>query len=116
MGTVYFSDWEFDVISPDGRHVLLMQSHYGPYHIDGVPGAAGHGGLSQSAPCHPETQFPDHAGSCLAKTSSDRDVKNDLSVSWPLVACTRTTLTGSIVVHPTVGVVFTARFAHEKKT
>ncbi len=70
MGTVYFSDWEFDVISPDGRHVLLMQSHYGPYHIDGVPGAAGHGGLSQSAPCHPETQFPDHAGSCLAKTSS----------------------------------------------
>jgi hypothetical protein len=35
-GAVYHSDWEFDVISPDGRHVLLMQSHYGPYHIISV--------------------------------------------------------------------------------
>ena len=33
---VYGSDWEFDVISPDGRHVLLIQSHYGPYHIVSV--------------------------------------------------------------------------------
>ena len=35
-GAVYWSDWEFDVISPDGRHVLLIQSHYGPYHIVSV--------------------------------------------------------------------------------
>ncbi len=35
-GAVYGPDWEFDVISPDGRHVLLMQSHYGPYHIVSV--------------------------------------------------------------------------------
>ena len=35
-GVVYGSDWEFDVISPDGRHVLLIQSHYGPYHIVSV--------------------------------------------------------------------------------
>ena len=33
---VYWSDWEFDVISPDGQHVLLIQSHYGPYHIVSV--------------------------------------------------------------------------------
>ena len=31
--TLYWSDWEFDLVSPDGRHVLLLQSHYGPYHI-----------------------------------------------------------------------------------
>ena len=35
-GAIYGPDWEFDVISPDGRHVLLMQSHYGPYHIVSV--------------------------------------------------------------------------------
>ena len=35
-GAIYGSDWEFDVISPDGRHVLLIQSHYGPYHIVSV--------------------------------------------------------------------------------
>jgi len=35
-GAVYGSDWEFDVISPDGGHVLLIQSHYGPYHIVSV--------------------------------------------------------------------------------
>ena len=33
---IYGSDWEFDVISPDGRHILLMQGHYGPYHIVSV--------------------------------------------------------------------------------
>ena len=35
-GAVYGSDWEFDVISPDGRHVLLTQGHYGPYHVVSV--------------------------------------------------------------------------------
>jgi hypothetical protein len=32
-GELYFSDWEFDVFSPDGRYVLLLQDHYGPYYI-----------------------------------------------------------------------------------
>jgi len=41
-GAVYGSDWEFDVISPDGRHVLLIQSHYGPYHIISVDRLGGY--------------------------------------------------------------------------
>lgn len=32
-GELYFSDWRFDLISPDGAHVLLLQDHYGPYHV-----------------------------------------------------------------------------------
>jgi hypothetical protein len=35
-GTVQFSDWTFDIGSPDGRHVLLVQDHYGPYHVVAV--------------------------------------------------------------------------------
>ena len=33
MGTLYPSDWTFDLISPDHNHLLLLQDHYGPYHI-----------------------------------------------------------------------------------
>lgn len=32
-GTLYPSDWTFDLISPDHNHLLLLQDHYGPYHI-----------------------------------------------------------------------------------
>lgn len=32
-GELYFSDWSFDIFSPDGQYVLLLQDHYGPYHI-----------------------------------------------------------------------------------
>lgn len=32
-GELYFSDWNFDIFSPDGAYVLLLQSHYGPYHV-----------------------------------------------------------------------------------
>ena len=32
-GELFFSDWRFDLFSPDGAHVLLLQDHYGPYHI-----------------------------------------------------------------------------------
>lgn len=32
-GVLYFSDWRSDVFSPDGAHVLLLQDHYGPYHV-----------------------------------------------------------------------------------
>lgn len=28
-----FSDWFFDIFSPDGAWVLLPQGHYGPYHV-----------------------------------------------------------------------------------
>jgi hypothetical protein len=33
QGELFFSDWSFDVFSPDGVHVLLLQDHYGPYHV-----------------------------------------------------------------------------------
>jgi hypothetical protein len=32
-GDLYLSDWRFDIFSPDGAHVLLLQNHHGPYHI-----------------------------------------------------------------------------------
>ena len=32
-GTLYPSDWRFDLASPDHMHLLLPQDHYGPYHI-----------------------------------------------------------------------------------
>jgi hypothetical protein len=31
-GTLHFSDWSFEVFSPDCGHVLLLQDRYGPYH------------------------------------------------------------------------------------
>lgn len=33
QGELFFSDWRFDIFAPDGRHVLLLQDRYGPYHI-----------------------------------------------------------------------------------
>lgn len=32
-GTLYFSDWSFDIFSPTGAFVLLLQDRYGPYHV-----------------------------------------------------------------------------------
>jgi hypothetical protein len=32
-GELFFTDWSFDLFSPDGAHVLLLQDHYGPYHV-----------------------------------------------------------------------------------
>ena len=32
-GELYLSDWSLDIFSPDGAYVLLLQDHYGPYHV-----------------------------------------------------------------------------------
>ena len=32
-GQPYFSNWDFNIFSPDYRYVALLQDHYGPYHI-----------------------------------------------------------------------------------
>lgn len=32
-GTLEFSDWSFDVFSPDGKWVLLLQDRFGPFHL-----------------------------------------------------------------------------------
>ena len=32
-GELYFKDRSFDIFSPDGAYVLLLQDHYGPYHV-----------------------------------------------------------------------------------
>lgn len=37
-GTLHFSDWSFDIFSPTGAFVLLLQDHYGPYHVVHVSG------------------------------------------------------------------------------
>jgi hypothetical protein len=33
QGELYFSDWTFDIFSPDGKWVLLLQDRFGPYHV-----------------------------------------------------------------------------------
>ncbi len=33
QGELFHSDWSFDIVSPDGSKVLLLQDHYGPYHV-----------------------------------------------------------------------------------
>jgi hypothetical protein len=33
QGTLFFSDWRFDIFSPDGVHVALLQDRFGPYHV-----------------------------------------------------------------------------------
>ena len=32
-GQLFFTDWRFDILSPDGQHLLLLQDRYGPYHV-----------------------------------------------------------------------------------
>lgn len=32
-GQLFFSDWRFDVFSPDCEYVALLSDHYGPYHV-----------------------------------------------------------------------------------
>ena len=32
-GTLHFSDWSFDIFSPTGAFVLLLQDRYGPFHV-----------------------------------------------------------------------------------
>ncbi len=33
LGELYFSDWSFEVFSPDGKWALLLQDRFGPYHV-----------------------------------------------------------------------------------
>lgn len=32
-GQVFFSDWRFDLFSPDCEYAALLVDHYGPYHV-----------------------------------------------------------------------------------
>jgi len=32
-GRVEDTDWRFDIVSSDGRWLVLLQDHYGPYHV-----------------------------------------------------------------------------------
>ncbi len=32
-GRIEFSDWAFELFSPDGKWVLLLQDRFGPYHV-----------------------------------------------------------------------------------
>lgn len=33
QGELFFSDWQFEIFSPDGTYVHLLQDRFGPYHI-----------------------------------------------------------------------------------
>jgi hypothetical protein len=35
-GELFATDWRFDIFSPDGRRVLLLQDRFGPYHVVSV--------------------------------------------------------------------------------
>jgi hypothetical protein len=35
-GTLFFSDWQLEVFSPDCRRVVLLQDRFGPYHVVAV--------------------------------------------------------------------------------
>jgi len=37
-GDLFFSDWSFEIFSPDYRYVVLLQDHFGPYHIIPIDG------------------------------------------------------------------------------
>jgi len=39
-GQLFFTDWRFDILSPDGQHLLLLQDRYGPYHVVRTDGLA----------------------------------------------------------------------------
>lgn len=49
-GSLYFSDWRFDILSPDQAHVLLLQDRYGPYHVVRVEALAEY--LQGAEPAH----------------------------------------------------------------
>jgi len=36
QGELFFSDWSFDIFSPDGKWVALLQDRFGPYHVVSV--------------------------------------------------------------------------------
>jgi len=36
QGELFHSDWSFEIVSPDGNNILLLQDHYGPYHVVSV--------------------------------------------------------------------------------
>lgn len=50
QGELFHSDWSFDIVSPDGSKVLLLQDHYGPYHVVSV----------RNLSAYIETGEPDH--------------------------------------------------------
>ena len=56
-GEVYFSDWSFEIASPDGQWLLLPQDRYGPYHVIGVSRLAEY--LAGGDPDHTLQQVPD---------------------------------------------------------
>jgi hypothetical protein len=50
-GTLHFSDWSFEVFSPDCSHVALLQDRFGPYHVVPVSSLRSYL-LSQAEPAH----------------------------------------------------------------
>jgi hypothetical protein len=42
VSSLQFSDWTFDIFSPDCTRVALVQDHYGPYHVVKLEGLSGY--------------------------------------------------------------------------
>lgn len=42
VSTLQFSDWTFDIFSPDCTRVALAQDHFGPYHVVKLEGLSGY--------------------------------------------------------------------------
>ncbi|HCX88569.1 MAG TPA: hypothetical protein DG761_11145 [Gammaproteobacteria bacterium] len=83
-GTLYPSDWAFGLVSPDHNHLLLLQDHYGPYHIISFAHLAqyldGHGEPDYLV----DWQFPE--SSADAVLSQGRWLTNDL-ISFSAECC-----------------------------
>jgi hypothetical protein len=54
-GELFFSDWSFDVFSPDCSTVALLQDHYGPYTLVATKELASMKGVDVAAPPVGET-------------------------------------------------------------
>lgn len=57
---MFFSHWSFDIFSPDCKHVLLLYSHNGPYHIVRTARLAEY--LRGGKPAHVLAGKPDRKG------------------------------------------------------
>jgi len=74
-GQLFFTDWQFDVLSPDAQHVLLLQDRYGPYHVVRTDGLVAY--LEGGEPAW-SFGYRDSEGSAwvheAAQWSSDREI------------------------------------------
>jgi hypothetical protein len=91
LGSLSFSDWEFEVFSPDCHYVLLPQDRFGPYDVVLRRKLAAY--LDRKAPPHQSLRIPSESAivHCGARWVSSQDVE--------LKGCGETGVTERIRIH-----------------